>query len=320
MRRAKRVVVWGLKEPAVLRFDGESTVESMGPRDRAFVHGFATGLGQMPRLDFARRLWSGRLAEFLGPKPLGSMDAYRLDVAVRGLGFRRRAERLFRTLSEETKRDADSWAAGVNAWIDQREVPLSPTYKALQTGPRLVGAADALLVQLAPLEVDRTAPGAIGAIGAIWDLLSGPALRAPGSVGDVDSRLLPRFDLNPTPSGAPSITTRTVLAQDDGHLYRDGDEPPKRLYVDRPNVAVKGGEVRRPWVRRTPEGWVISDMSAEGPEPPTGPARVVEWPVPIEGAPPPPVAHPSLDPGHPWRVHRAAPRRPITIELVPKRG
>jgi len=325
-RSKKRVVVWGLSQPARLRVDGGVAIDEAAPEDEAFVRGFAAGLLDMLGLDFARRLWSGRLSEFLGPLPLDGTDAYRLDVALRGLGFRRRAERLFRTLSARETKRAESWAVGVNAWIDQRELAQSATYRRLETRPRLVGAADALLLRTAPREVANTAAGAAPEVAHLFALLDSARLRGPGSVGAHDPRFLPEFDVEHPRFAAPVVTARTVLDRDDRHLYVDParpDQAPRRLYVDRPNVAVKGGEVRRPWVRRTPEGWLISDalQDAEGPEPPAGPAQVVEWPVAADVEPPTPTTHrDELDPDDPWRVHQREPPRRLTLDLVPKRG
>ena len=122
---------------------------------------------------------------------------------------------------------------------------------------------------------------------------------------------------------APSVTPRTVLERDDGHLFIDprGDGTPRRLLVDRPNVSVRGEPVHRPWIRRAPEGWLISDalVDAAGPTPPVGPAQVFEWPV-VSAAVPTPVVHAPLSPDHLWRVHAAEPPRRLRLELVPKRG
>ncbi len=324
-RSRKRIVVWGLRARAVLRVDGGVSLEVVEAGDEDFVSGFAAALEHMPRIDFARRLWSGRLAEFLGAKPLGDLDAYRLDVALRGLGFRRRAERRFRDLSAPDRARAEAWAAGVNAWIDQRDLDQSPTYRRLETRPRLVGASDALLLCTAPLEVDRTLPGADAEAAPLWAALTSPRLRAPGAVGDVDPAHLPAFDVEVRPSAPPRVTTRAVLDRDDRHLYVDParpDERPRRLYVDRPNVAIKGGVVRTPWIRRTPEGWLLSDalQDADGPAPPTGEACVLEWPRPTADTPAEPPSRRPLGADDPWRVHGEEPTRRLTLELVPKRG
>ena len=328
LRRTRTLVVWGLRESARVSVDGPDVdVQLTDPGDRSFVDGFVAGLVDMPRLDFARRLWSGRLAEFLGPLPLPGtdLDAFALDVALRGLGFRRRTERAFRARSDEDRSRADAWAAGVNAWIDQTDLPQSPTYARLGSRPRLLGAADAMLLQRGATEIATTHAADTSEwpprVRALWAALTSPALTAPGAVGEA-----PTVDLPPVgdirPSEAPRLTARTVLDRDDRHLFVTSGDAPRRLYVDRPDVAVRGGPRRRPWIRRAPEGWLVSDalQDADGPEPPAGDALVFEWPHPADRAPPPAEPHEPLDDAHPWRIHAPSARTRLRLELVPKRG
>ena len=121
----------------------------------------------------------------------------------------------------------------------------------------------------------------------------------------------------------PLVAQTCILERDDGHPFIDprGDGTPRRLLVDRPNVSVRGEPVHRPWIRRAPEGWLISDalVDAAAPAPPVGPAQVFEWPV-VGPAVPTPVVHAPLSPDHLWRVHAAEPPRRLRLELVPKRG
>jgi hypothetical protein len=330
--RTRTIIVWGLRGKADVRVEGRAVeIQLENPTDAAFVDGFVAGLLDMPRLDFARRLWSGRLAEFLGvadfPGP-GELNSVRLDVALRGLGFRRRTERAFRALTEVDRRTAEAWATGVNAWIDQSDLPQSPIYRRLGSRPRLMGAADALLLQRAPREVDYTLPPDDSDWGAraraTWAALSSAALRAPGAVGDCPD--VPLLGTHIGAAAPPRITPRIVLDRDDRHLFVDPAAPedrPRRLFVDRPDLAVRGEPRRRPWIRRTPKGWLLSDalQDADDALPPVGPAEVFEWPTSIDLAPTPDATiHEPLPETHPWRIHHAEPIRRTRLELIPKRG
>ena len=323
----RSIPVWGLRGKVRLRLDAGVRTELDDPRDADVVSGFVAGLLDMPRLDFARRFWSGRLSEFLGSLELPGtdLDAYRIDVAMRGLGFRRRTERAFRSLPAEEKLRAKAWATGINAWIDQGRLAQSPTYARLESSPRLMGAADGLLLRRAPVELASTAvPVDLPPAAAeLWAALHRPELRAPGAVGEAAGPdvPLPSFALDPVSFAAPRVVPCTVLDRDDGHLFVQGEGDPRRLFVDRPDVSVRS-RVRRPWVRRTPEGWLMSDAleDADGPRPPTGDGLVLAWPaaasVPSRG----PLRLPPLPEASPWRVH--GPRSPLRghVELVPKRG
>lgn len=316
--RRRTLVVWGLRAPARVTVDGGVELGLNDPRDAAFVDGFVSGLRSLPRIDFARRLWSGRLAEFLGDRPFDGWDAYRLDIAVRGLGFRRRVERLYRGLEPAAKAGCEAWATGVNAWIDQSDLPRSKTYRRLGSLPRLVGGADAPLLHRAPAELFATTAG-LGRAGELFERLKSPSLHAPGGLGDADLTRVP--DPLPFIDGyaAPTEVAVEVLPEHDGHLYVT-PAGPRRLYVDRPDIAVRGAGVRRPWIRRTPQGWLWSDDGAADASPPTGPGSVLVWPRAGEAPPAARRRLAPLPPGHPLRIHDDEHGFRGSLRLVPKRG
>jgi penicillin amidase len=72
-------------------------------------------------MDFNRRLASGRLAEVLGA------PALEIDRMTRRIGFRRAAEMDAATALDEERVVLESFAAGVNAYIERCKLPLEFT-------------------------------------------------------------------------------------------------------------------------------------------------------------------------------------------------
>lgn len=87
-------------------------------QDLFFGFGYAMAQDRLWQLDYLRRKGAGRLAEILGP------EALEYDVLVRTVGLRRIAEVEWCRLPQETRTLLTSFAAGINALIDDsRERP-----------------------------------------------------------------------------------------------------------------------------------------------------------------------------------------------------
>lgn len=87
-------------------------------RDMWFGQGFAHAQDRFWQMEFNRRLVAGSLSEIMGKVAL-SVDRW-----MRTLTIRRAAEAEVELLSEETRADLDAYAAGVNAYIEQKRFPI----------------------------------------------------------------------------------------------------------------------------------------------------------------------------------------------------
>jgi penicillin amidase len=104
--------------------------------DALYAQGFVHAQDRLWQMDFQRRVTAGRLAEVVG-KP--ALDA---DRWMRILGLRRVAEAEARGLEPGLRAELDAYAAGVNAWIAQRRLPVEFTL--LRYSPEPWTAADSL--------------------------------------------------------------------------------------------------------------------------------------------------------------------------------
>lgn len=93
-----------------------------------FAQGYATASDRLWQMDFLRRTARGELAEVFGA---GAVEVDRLH---RVYGFRRVAEKLWAGASAHTREVIESYARGVNAWIEQCALPLE--FQALRYRPR----------------------------------------------------------------------------------------------------------------------------------------------------------------------------------------
>ncbi|MFG1684876.1 penicillin acylase family protein [Nonomuraea sp. NPDC049269] len=79
--------------------------------DLFMAQGFVHAQDRFWEMDFRRHVTSGRLSELFGKATLDN------DKAIRTMGWRRVAEQELPELSESTRRYLDSYAKGVNAWL-----------------------------------------------------------------------------------------------------------------------------------------------------------------------------------------------------------
>ncbi|MFC6236710.1 penicillin acylase family protein [Longivirga aurantiaca] len=103
----------GLKsEVTVLRDErGIPQIYAASAEDLMFAQGYVHAQDRFWEMDFRRHITAGRLSELFGKSQVET------DTYLRTLGWRRVAERELALLSPETRRNLDSYSAGVNAWL-----------------------------------------------------------------------------------------------------------------------------------------------------------------------------------------------------------
>ena len=109
--------------------------------DAFFALGYVHAQDRLFQMDLMRRLGAGRLAEVLGPPALGS------DEFMRTLGLYRSAKANLDVLDNVTVRTLERYAAGVNAWLENRSRPLPPEFQVLHYTPEPWVPADSLVWQ-----------------------------------------------------------------------------------------------------------------------------------------------------------------------------
>jgi penicillin G amidase len=124
-----RLMVPGLKsEVEVLRDSyGVPQIYADNPEDLFLAQGYIQAQDRFFEMDFRRHLAAGRLSELFGK------SQFENDVYIRTLGWRRVAEQELTLLAPSTRRYLDAYAAGVNAYIENRAAgDLSLEYSVLQ--------------------------------------------------------------------------------------------------------------------------------------------------------------------------------------------
>jgi penicillin amidase len=104
----------GLKGPVEIKRDdhGIPQIYADDPSDLFFAQGFVQAQDRFYEMDFRRHVTAGRLSELIGA------DGLETDRFVRTMGWRRVAEREYKSLGGETRRLLQAYAHGVNAYID----------------------------------------------------------------------------------------------------------------------------------------------------------------------------------------------------------
>ncbi len=82
--------------------------------DLLLAQGYVHAQDRFFEMDFRRHLTAGRLSEMFGSSTLVE------DKVIRTMGWRRVAEQELPMLTEQTRHALDSYAAGVNAWLESR--------------------------------------------------------------------------------------------------------------------------------------------------------------------------------------------------------
>lgn len=115
-----RVKLPGMQKAGTITRDsmGIAHVYALSERDLLFLQGWVHAEDRFFQMDYNRRLASGTLAELVGQPALPS------DVQLRTLGLRRSAEASLSEMAPDTRALLAAYAAGVNAWLAQNDLPL----------------------------------------------------------------------------------------------------------------------------------------------------------------------------------------------------
>jgi penicillin amidase len=116
----------------VIRRDarGVPFIDAANERDLFFAQGYATASDRLWQMDFLRRTARGELAEVLGA------NVVEIDKLHRIYGFRVLAEKLFASASKQTRAALESYARGVNAFIEQCGAELPIEFQVLRYLPK----------------------------------------------------------------------------------------------------------------------------------------------------------------------------------------
>ncbi len=95
--------------------EGVPHIKAIDTQDLFFAQGYVQAQDRMFQMDLSRRQASGRLSEVIGESTLEN------DKYFRTLGLRRTAEDSYPVYSEEAKEILQSFANGVNAYINERK-------------------------------------------------------------------------------------------------------------------------------------------------------------------------------------------------------
>lgn len=108
-------------------------------RDAYFALGYAQAQDRLWQMEFLRRLGSGRLAEILGERLIGT------DKYIRTLGLPHVAAAVLDNASPAVKEALSAYVAGVNGWLGARTGALPPEFLLLQFEPERWAPTDPLL-------------------------------------------------------------------------------------------------------------------------------------------------------------------------------
>jgi penicillin amidase len=125
-----KIVVVGLKEPVEVSFDEFAVprVQARSEEDLYFAVGYLHARERLFQMEFLRRLALGRLAEVFGNRKakenLVIADTISLDRWLRTIGFARAARRSMVAMDEESRRAVEAYVAGINAFVQEDQLPL----------------------------------------------------------------------------------------------------------------------------------------------------------------------------------------------------
>ncbi len=135
-------IVEGLSGPVSIYRDahGIPMISADSESDAYFGLGYAHAQDRLFAMELMRRQGQGRLAEIIGPLAVGA------DKYTRTLGLYRRAQEDLKGFHPDVIRVAESYAAGVNAWISSGHA-LPVEYKVLWFEPEPWQPADSMVWQ-----------------------------------------------------------------------------------------------------------------------------------------------------------------------------
>jgi len=139
-KTAGELTLAGLAAPVEVLRDrhGIPHIYAASPEDAHFALGFVHAQDRLWQMEMNRRIGSGTLAEVLGPPALET-DRFMRTLDLRGVA----AENL-RRYDDETRRQLDAYAAGVNAFLNGRRV-LPPEFWLLNFSPEPWTALDSIV-------------------------------------------------------------------------------------------------------------------------------------------------------------------------------
>jgi penicillin amidase len=131
----------GLSAPVTVVRDAHAVphIFADNPYDAYFALGYAHAQDRLWQMDMQRRIGAGRVAEIVGPAGL-PVDRY-----MRVLGIYRHAAASYEALPDNARRMLDSYARGINAWLETRTGPLPPEFLVLRYEPEPWQPADTLI-------------------------------------------------------------------------------------------------------------------------------------------------------------------------------
>lgn len=133
----------GLHRGVTIRRDerGIAYIEAANEEDLYFAQGYVAASDRLWQMDLLRRTARGELSEIFGRATLEE------DKRHRTFGFAGLAEQMVGRLSEPLRAAVETYARGVNAFIDSLdEKSLPPEFRLLQYKPRSWHPADSLLI------------------------------------------------------------------------------------------------------------------------------------------------------------------------------
>ncbi len=138
------VRVPGLKAAVSVDRDsfGVPRIRAESEHDLLMAQGYVVAQDRLWQMDLLRRVSAGELAEIFGEQALA------LDRESRILGFRVAAERAAAVMTAEERAVLESYARGVNRYIEERRARLPVEFRILGYQPREWKPADSLLIGL----------------------------------------------------------------------------------------------------------------------------------------------------------------------------
>jgi penicillin amidase len=135
------ITLAGLDKPVEVVRDAHSVphIFAETEEDAYFALGFVHAQDRLWQMEFLRRLGAGRLAEVLGESLVGA------DRFFRTLGLYRVAEASVETLPPKVRAAFETYAAGVNAFLETRRGALPPEFVLLRYKPEPWRVADSLV-------------------------------------------------------------------------------------------------------------------------------------------------------------------------------
>ena len=138
------VTVSGLKQPVMIDRDhwGRPWIRANSVEDLVTAQGYVMAQDRLWQMDLLRRAAAGDLAEIFGEIALC------FDEENRTLGMRQAAQRAASDSPPDIRALLDSYARGVNQYIDQHRTRLPIEFTALRYQPRPWTPADTYLISL----------------------------------------------------------------------------------------------------------------------------------------------------------------------------